>query len=231
MIKDEEIETDLDFLTLPPDMAPEGETFEFRFGGPDWKRGFRYGKVWLYDGDFVGRLSETTEVRIPATWIRAAVDELVATLAWGRREQESKAVIQDVLDDVLDRSCYNLIWHRTDDGEPDPATFARVRNMICFAAFRRAAPKKPLSEIVVGYHVLNAAGDVTLETTRSVCACDHAFNVEKTGFAGVGVVFADGSVHYDSDLVRLPWLPWPKPSRKPRAAKRKRSGTRTRTSS
>lgn len=67
MIKDEEIETDLDFLTLPPDMAPEGETFEFRFGGPDWKRGFRYGKVWLYDGDFVGRLSETTEVRIPAT--------------------------------------------------------------------------------------------------------------------------------------------------------------------
>lgn len=83
MIKDEEIETDLDFLTLPPDMAPEGETFEFRFGGPDWKRGFRYGKVWLYDGDFVGRLSETTEVRIPATWIRAAVDELVATLAWG----------------------------------------------------------------------------------------------------------------------------------------------------
>lgn len=228
MMKDEEIETDLDFLKLPLNMAPEGKTFEIRFEGPEWKRGFRYGKVWLYDGDFVGRLSETTEVRIPARLIPAAILDLAATIAWGRRSGESKAVIQDVFDDDLDGWCHDLIWHRTEDGGLDPVIFAKVRRMLCLAAFKKAMPKKPLSEIVVGYHARNAAGEITLECTNSVSACDHAFNVEKTGFEGVGVVFADGSVHYDSDLVRLPWLPWPKPSRKPRAAKRKRSGTRAR---
>lgn len=220
-MKHAENEIDMNEFRVPLDTVGEGEAYEMRLGERGWRFGFRYGKVWLYDGDFVGRLSETTEVRIPATRIRAAVDELAATLAWGRREKESKAVKQDVFDDDLDNWCHDLIRHRDDDGELDPATFARVRRMLCLAAFRKAMPRKALSQIVVGYHVLNAAGDITLETTRSVCACDHAFNVEKTGFAGVGVVFADGSVRYDDDLVRLPWLPWPKPDRKPRAPKRK----------
>ena len=226
-MKNAEIERDLAFLDVPLDEVPENKTFEIRLGGPDWKRGFRYGKLWLHDGDLVGRVSETTAVRFPASWVDDAIDSLVETIQWGWESEDSKADIQDALDDKLDNWCHDLIWPRGDDGKLDPATFARVRRMLCLAAFQKADPRKPLSEIVAGYHVLNAANEVVFETTSSVCACDHAFNVTGTGFAGVGVVFADGSVRYNDELARVSWLPWPKPGRAPRAAKRKPPKSRT----
>lgn len=227
-MKNEAVECDLSFLDVPLEMVPENETFEIRLGGSGWKCGFRYGKLWLCDGDLVGRVSETTAVRIPAKRVDAAIEDLVDTIAWGRQSTDSKADIQDALDDNLDSCSHDLVWPRGDDGERDPAALARVRRMLCLAAFRKADPGKAVSEIVAGYHVLNAANEVVFETTSSVCACDHAFNVAGTGFAGVGVVFADGSVRYDDELVRVSWLPWPKPGRASPAANRKPPKTRAR---
>jgi len=91
-----------------------------------------------------------------------------------------------------------------------PRKRARVYRLLRVAGAAKAMPAKPLAEIAIGYHVLNAAGEVVSECGELIPALMRAFEVEGTGYPGLGVIFADGSVHYDHELARSPFMkaPW-----------------------
>lgn len=195
------IRIDMDAYQIPLSEVIEGGLYEVRFGTADanWHLGMRYGKVWLANGDVVGRLSETTHVRLPEFRVLESVKGIAKEWARGIAEKWLPHDEQGSFKKKLRIECHYLIAAKNDSVEIDDALFSRIRKAFLCDVMAVAEPSKPLSEIIAGYVVVNTADATEYETDVLEDAHDFLEEHPESSNWAVGILFADGSISYDSE--------------------------------
>ena len=198
---------DLRLFRLRLDRVVPGKFYQVRFKKRrPWHRAFRWEKLWLTQGDLVGRVEDTAEVRPLAEEVMSAVDRVAETMAKPLEDYEGPGEWQYYVDrDVLDRS-NALLGEGVPYAEHPSKQQISVFRAVRLAAAAKATPWLPYSEIAVGYQVTDRAGNVLFETFMVDEAVLYAHETQIDCRKGVAVVFADGSVRHGHELFQRPWL-------------------------
>lgn len=198
---------DMRLFRLRLDRLVPGKCYQVRFKKRrTWYWAFRWEKLWLAQGDLVGRVEDTAEVRPFGEDVMSAIDRVAETMAKPLEDCEGRGEWQYFVDrDVLDMSNALLgddVPYAVRPSKQQISVFRAVR----LAAAAKATPWLPFSEIAVGYQVTDRAGNVLFETFVVDEAVLYAHDNQIDCREGVAVVFADGSVRHGHELSLRPWL-------------------------
>jgi len=206
----EEAAIDMRLFRIPLREVEPGRHYEVRFKRQrKWKLAFRWEKLWLANGDLVGRVEDTAEVRASEQEVKTAIDVVAETMARPWDDGDTPALRQHYIDKVVHEFGDTLLGGNSPSPDHPSEQKIAVFQAIRLAAAAKAIPSVPYSEIAVGYRVTDKAGNTVFETPvveeAVLFAKDHRINRRK----GVAVVFADGSVRYEHEIFLLSWLrPW-----------------------
>ncbi len=197
-------EIDMDPYRIPLTELVDGRTYEVRLDGsePSWSLATLFGKTWLWDGEFVGRLRDTADVRVPEALVRESIEDLATeylrliTGDWPLYEGQPRGTQKIV------SQCRQIIAdHRR--SEPDPELEKKIQRAYFIDCMTLAEPSKPLSEIIVGYAVINENGAVLFETTDVFEGWVFLQDDAPATGCMMAVEFADGNMRHDPEAQKL----------------------------
>jgi hypothetical protein len=198
---------DMRLFRIPLGQLEPNRHYQVRLKGRrTWKRAFRWGKLWLADGDLVGRVEDTAEIRPSEQEVMTAIDRVAETMANPLEDRDGPGLKQSYVDrDVLDESNTLLGGNGPRPEHPSRQQIA-VYRAVRLAAAAKAIPSTPYFEIAVGYCVADNAENNVFESPELEEAILYAQDTEGLCSKDVGVVFADGSVRYGHELFLRPWI-------------------------
>ncbi|MGN6768778.1 MAG: hypothetical protein ACTHJQ_02875 [Rhizobiaceae bacterium] len=198
---------DMRLFSIPLSMVDPGRYYQVRFKGESkWTRASRWEKLWLADGDLVGRVENTAEVRPFEQEVMATIDTVARRLMAPLDNGDTPGVKQYYIDrDLLD-GCGDLLGSAVTNTDHSSQQQIAVYRAVRLAAAAKANPPAPHSELLVGYCVTDNDGVTVFECLELEEAVRYAQNNQFDRGRNVGVVFADGSLRFGHELSLRPWI-------------------------